>query len=308
MKYTPRLPLPTHILTCEFPDFYSSCSDCDDWLDDDGLYTCEFCGHRYDGNAQCFCIGICDESPPPPPPGTPTKKRPLSKDRFEEEQGALTIQKFWRMFNARSAYVRHLEQSVRASVWMNESTFDGTCPEKFKWIIGHTYDVGDIIKYCSGNRLMIGRVTKVNKKSIRKETGEIGWYGDFTSWSSMSKKHVGKFCRHYAADHGKQYVTLEEAQSACLADPTANGVTQKGGNGTYTVRRGASLHPSPSSETSWIKRGCTSQNNLQIDKIKIWKLKPVEEPPQRFDFCYDDSFQELLICDDEENNYGRGYS
>ena len=143
------------------------------------------------------------------------------------------------MFNARSAYVRHLEQSVRASVWMNESTFDGTCPEKFKWIIGHTYDVGDIIKYCSGNRLMIGRVTKVNQKSIRKETGELGWYGDFTSWN--------------------------------------------------------------------VKCG-TTKDNLQTLTRKIWKLKPVEEPPQRFDFCYDDSFQELLLCDDEENTYGRGYS
>ena len=304
MKYTPRQPIPVNILTeTLYPEAGS--------LDDDELYTCEFCGHRYDGNAQCFCFGMCDEvpSPPPPPSPPPTKKRPLSKDRFEEEQSAISIQKLWRGFEASSVYKRHLQQqSLRASVWMNESTFDGTCPEKFKWIIGHTYDVGDIIKYCSGNRLMIGRVTKVNQKSIRKETGELGWYGDFTSWSSMSKKHVGKCCRHYAADHGKQYVTLEEAQSACLADPTASGVTQKGGNGTYTVRRGVSLHPSPSSETSWIKRGCTSQNNLQTLTRKIWKLKPVEEPPQRFDFCYDDSFQELLFCNDEENNYGRGYS
>ena len=77
-------------------------------------------------------------------------------------------------------------------------------------------------------------------KSIRKETGELGWYGDFTSWN--------------------------------------------------------------------VKCG-TTKDNLQTAKRKIWKLKPVEDPPQQMTFCYDDdSFQELLNGDDEENNYGRGYS
>ena len=242
MKHTPRQPLPVNILS---ETLYPG----SDWLDDDGLYTCEFCGHRYDGNAQCFCFGMCDEvpspspsstsSPRPPPPPPPTKKRPLSKDRFEEEQAAISIQKFWRGFGALSEYKRHLQQSVRACRRMNESTFDGACPERFKWIIGHSYKVGDIIKYGSGNILLIARVTKVNKKSIRKETGELGWYGDFTSWN--------------------------------------------------------------------VKCG-TTKDNLQTATRKIWKLKAVEEPPQQMTFSYDDSFEELLFCDDEENNYGRGYS
>jgi len=115
---------------------------------------------------------------------------------------------------------------------MNESAFDGTCPEKFRWIIAHTYKVGDIIKYCSGNRMMIGRVTKVNKKSIRKETGELGWYGDFTSWN--------------------------------------------------------------------VKCG-TTKDNLILTR-KIWKLKPVEDPPQHLDFSYqnvrDYDYNQLLFYDD----------
>lgn len=241
MKYSPRLPLPTHIFSD--PDSsYSSYSDCEDWLDDDGLYTCGYCGHQYDGNAQCFCFGICDEvSPGPvPPPGTPKKKRPMSKDRFEEEQSATTIQRYWRGYLERFCAVQQgLEPGWDAAFYLNESLFDKSCRDKFRWIVGHTYSVGDIIKYTSGKKLLIARVTKVNKKSIRKETGELGWHGDFTSWN--------------------------------------------------------------------VKCG-TTKDNLQTITRKIWKLQPVEDPPQQITFNYDDDFQDLLLGDDEENNYGRCYS
>ena len=242
MKYSPRLPLPTHIFSD--PDSsYSSYSDCEDWLDDDGLYTCGYCGHQYDGNAQCFCFGICDEvSPGPvPPPGTPKKKRPMSKDRFEEEQSATTIQRYWR--GCRERFCKE-QRGLEPSRWdcafyFDESFFDKSCRDKFRWIVGHTYSVGDIIKYTSGKKLLIARVTKVNKKSIRKETGELGWHGDFTPWN--------------------------------------------------------------------VKCG-TTKDNLQTITRKIWKLQPVEDPPQQITFNYDDDFQDLLLGDDEENNYGRGYS
>ena len=94
-------------------------------------------------------------------------------------------------------------------------------------------------------------MTKVNKKSIRKETGDLGWYGDFTSWNVKCG-------------------TKDNLQTG-----VSNTVQDK--NPTVTTR-------------------------------KIWKLKPVEDRPQPITFSYDDSLEELMLCDDEENNYGRGYS
>ena len=68
----------------------------------------------------------------------------------------------------------------------------------------------------------------------------------------FSAAHEGKYLGGYAADRGKKHATLEEAQAACLADPSAGGVTKERED-AYTVRKGAELQDSPSGETSWIK-------------------------------------------------------
>jgi hypothetical protein len=68
----------------------------------------------------------------------------------------------------------------------------------------------------------------------------------------FSGPHGGKFLAGYAADGGKHFKSLEEAQAACLADSTASGVTMSGA-GVYTIRKGGDLRASPSNETSWKK-------------------------------------------------------
>jgi hypothetical protein len=101
-------------------------------LEYEGLYECPnaCCGHVYDGNAQCLCMcgGDCDicleaknggahaapalaiqvpPSPtrtilPHPPSGTPDKKRPLSKCRFDiQTESVEIIQKVWRSYLSR---------------------------------------------------------------------------------------------------------------------------------------------------------------------------------------------------------------
>lgn len=69
----------------------------------------------------------------------------------------------------------------------------------------------------------------------------------------FSAAHEGKYLGGYAADRGKKHATLEEAQAACLADPSAGGVTKERED-AYTVRKGAELQDSPSGETSWIRK------------------------------------------------------
>ena len=79
----------------------------------------------------------------------------------------------------------------------------------------------------------------------------------------FSGPHIDKYVAGFAADGGKEYKSLEEAQAACLADQTASGVTMDGRTTTYTIRKGGSwghegesngdLHASPSNETSWLK-------------------------------------------------------
>jgi hypothetical protein len=70
---------------------------------------------------------------------------------------------------------------------------------------------------------------------------------------SFSGPHADKYLSGYAADGGKQFQSLAEAQAACLADTTARGVTCNGRDGTFTVRKGAELCPSPSKEISWLR-------------------------------------------------------
>ena len=69
----------------------------------------------------------------------------------------------------------------------------------------------------------------------------------------MKGPHAGKYLSDYAADGGKKHTSLAAAQAACLADPTAHGVTGDKG-GTFTVRKGNALKSSPDGETSWVKR------------------------------------------------------
>lgn len=69
---------------------------------------------------------------------------------------------------------------------------------------------------------------------------------------SLDGGHQGVYLAGYASDGGRGYSTLTLAMMACMADPTAGGVTREE-EGYFTVRAGTQLEPSPSGEISWLK-------------------------------------------------------
>jgi hypothetical protein len=50
----------------------------------------------------------------------------------------------------------------------------------------------------------------------------------------------------------KTFPTLEEAQTACSAEPTCGGITQRGGQMIFELRAGPETKPSTAGESSWV--------------------------------------------------------
>ena len=78
----------------------------------------------------------------------------------------------------------------------------------------------------------------------------------------------------------KTFTTLQEAQTACSAEATCGGITQRGGQMVFELRAGPATAPSTTGESSWVCSNTVAPPTEPVQATPMSGTPEAIPPPQ----------------------------